>query len=323
MAESIEVVVTGLGFCTALGIDPWAAMQRGEVGVVENEELSRLPHKTAAVVDRVDLRPRLKRRKDRKLMARPAQLALSAAGQAIASWTRETDELGLYVGVGREPGDDGESEPALVAAQVGRQLDVQRVAGRCRDLYPPLLPLKTLPNMALAHIAIHLDVRGENGTWSGDAAAGLTALRAGIWSVRENRCNGALIVASDSWVSTGAVRDILRMSGGEPISPPGEAGVAILIESASSAAARGAPVLATVNTDAGHARRAAEGEHHAALGRCNAADGLLSVALAIVGRASERWVSAQEPGQPPVGVRVHVSSTNACYAPASGGDLNG
>jgi 3-oxoacyl-(acyl-carrier-protein) synthase len=323
MSEPINVVVTGVGFCTALGADPWAAMQRGEVGVAENEELLRLPHKTAAVVGRVDLRPWLKRRKDRKLMARPAQLALSAAGQALTFWTEDTNDLGLYLGVGREPGDDGESEPALVAAQSGGRLDVQRVAGRCRDLYPPLLPLKTLPNMALAHVAIHLDVRGENGAWCGDAAAGLTALRAGIWSIREQRCTAALVVASDSWVSTGAVRDLLRMSGGAPIPPPGEAGVAILIESASSAAARGANVLGAVDTDMADATEGHQGEHHAALGRCNAADGLLAVALSVVGRASKRWVSAQEPGQPAVGVRVHVSSANACYAPASEDGLNG
>jgi len=323
MTEFSDVVVTGVGFCTALGDDPWAAMQRGETGVAENEELVRLPHTTAAVVERIDLRAWLKRRKDRKLMARPAQLALSAAGQALTSWSGETDDLGLYLGVGREPGDDGESEAALVAAQSEGRLDSQRVAGRCRDLYPPLLPLKTLPNMALAHIAIHLDVRGENGAWSGDAAAGLTALRAGIWSIRENRCAAAVVVASDSWVSTGAVRDLIRMSGGTPIPPPGEAGVALLIESAASATVREAAVLGCVDTAEAGAQRAREGSHHSFLGRCNAADGLMAVALSIVGRASNRWVTAQEPGQPIVGVRVHVSSTNACYAPTSGSGLHG
>ena len=240
MGDNHTIVVTGVGFCTALGSEPGAAMRRGESAVVEQEDLLRLPHHCAARVAKVDLRPWLKRRKDRKLMARPAQLALDAAGHALTAWEGPTDDIGLYLGVGREPGDDGESEPALVAAQVDRQLDEEAVAGRCRDLYPPLLPLKTLPNMALAHISIHLDVRGENGAWSGGAVSGLTALRAGMWSIREGRCPAALVVAADSWVSVGAVRDLLRMAGGQSIPSPGEAGVALLIESLESARNRGA-----------------------------------------------------------------------------------
>ena len=181
MNEEPAVVVTAVGFCTALGLDPLTAIQQGASGVRPHEELHRLPHRHAARIDKVDLRPWLKRRKDRKLMARPSQLALAAAGQAIEMWNADRDSLGLYVGVGREPGDDGESEAALVAAQVNGRLNEEAVAGRCRDLYPPLLPLKTLPNMALAHISIHLDIRGENGAWSGGAASGITALRAAIF----------------------------------------------------------------------------------------------------------------------------------------------
>ena len=145
----MAVVVTGVGFCSALGSDPRSAIVEGASAVREQEELHRLPHRHAARVDTVDLRPWLKRRKDRKLMARPSQLGLAAAGIAMEKWSGDRDSLGLYLGVGREPGDDGESEAALVAAQVNGSLDEDAVAGRCRDLYPPLLPLKTLPNMAL------------------------------------------------------------------------------------------------------------------------------------------------------------------------------
>ena len=152
-------------------------------------------------------------------MARPSQLALASAAQALSNWSGSTDTLGLFVGVGREPGDDGESESALVAAQVDGRVSEAAVAGPCRDLYPPLLPLKTLPNMALAHVSIHLDIRGENGTWCGGPAAGLTALRAAMWALEAGRCSAALVVGADSWTSAGAVRDLLRESAGAMIPP--------------------------------------------------------------------------------------------------------
>jgi 3-oxoacyl-(acyl-carrier-protein) synthase len=298
-------------------------MKAGESAVMDQVELQGLPHSTAAVIGRVDLRPWLKRRKDQKLMARPARLALSAAGVALSHWSGETDVLGLYVGVGREPGDDGESAPALVAAQIDGILDEAAVAGPCRDLYPPLLPLKTLPNMALAHISIHLDIRGENGVWCGGSAAGLAALRAGIWSVREGRSPAVLVVAADSWVCAGSVRDLIRVSGGEAIEPPGEAGVALLIESAESARARGAKVLAEVGTDRPPGMEASSPAHHSALGDCKAADGLLAVALHICERCSSVWVEGKDLGLPAVGALVRVEPGFACYAPGLGGQAIG
>jgi|GEM_PF-1096155 len=309
MAEVPQVVITSLGLCTPLGRDPSGALARGESAVREQDELSGLPHRTAAVVDKIDLREALKRRKDRKLMARPSQLALAAAADALTGWSGPTETLGLFVGVGREPGDDGESESALVAAQVDGRLSEEAVAGPCRDLYPPLLPLKTLPNMALAHVSIHLDVRGENGTWCGGPAAGLAALRAAIWALESGRCDGALVVGADSWTSAGAVRDLLRLSGGDPICPPGEAGVALLLERADKA-------IGTPLAEIGLSRRPgprSEFAHRAALGDCKAADALLALALRVgAGPGGAQFVAA-EAGQPPVGVDLYIPPEFACY----------
>jgi len=313
-----DVVVTGMGLCTALGDAPF---EPSASAVAEQSELEGLRHTTAAVIERVELRAWLKRRKDRKLMARPAQLALAAAGPALHGSSSERDGMGLYVGVGREPGDDGESAPALIAAQVGGRLDEAAVAGPCRDLYPPLLPLKTLPNMALAHISIHLDVRGENGAWCGGAAAGLTALRAAVWSIREGRCDTALVVAADTWVSAGGVRDLLRIANGASIDAPGEAGVALLLESEAHASARGARAMARVATERAGAPIRQLSDHHAALGDCHAADALLAVAMSIGEGQSHCWVQAQEGSQPAVGVAVAVEGGVACYPrEGTGGD---
>lgn len=315
-----EVVITGMGLCTAMGSCPDFS---AGTAVAYSPELDGLPHTTAAVIGSIDLKPWLKRRKDRKLMARPSQLALAAAGAALVDWSGARDDMGLYVGVGREPGDDGESVPALIAASRDGRLDEAAVAGPCRDLYPPLLPLKTLPNMALAHVSIHLDVRGENGAWCGGAAAGITAARAAMWSVVEGRCSAALIVAADTWVAAGAVRDLLRAAEGGPIDAPGEAGVALLVETREAAAARSAPVFGSLRTSRGDAPLWNTAEHRTRLGHCHAADALLSVGMSVALRRPSTWVEAREGEQPSVGVAVAVQPSCAWYDPRKAGNGRG
>jgi hypothetical protein len=307
MSEAI--VVSGLGLCTSLGPNPVQPMAKGATAVRPHSELSGLPSDLSATIDRVDLRPWLKRRKDKKLMARPAQLALAAAGRALGDWPGDRAELGLFLGVGREPGDEGESEAALLAAQIDGRLDERSVAGACRDLYPPLLPLRTLPNMALAHISIHLGICGTNGVWAGHAGAGLVALRSAIWAVREGRCPAALVGAADSRIDAAHVRDSLRQPpGGSSPAPPGEAGVMLLIEP-EHRAKRFLARLALTGCESRGPRA-----HHDQLGDCGSADALLAVALAILRRESRHTTVAADPGQPELSVTVAVDAACAWYA---------
>ncbi len=312
---SEPIVISGLGLCTPLGTNPVAAIHSGRTGVRLSQDLKGLPDERAAVVDSVDLRRWLKRRKDKKLMARASQLALAAAGPALCEWPGDRSELGLFLGVGREPGDDGESASALLAAQSDLRVNEAAVAGPCRDVYPPLLPLKTLPNMVLAHVSIHLDICGENGAWSGQQGAGMAALRAGWWAVQEGRCPAALVGAADSCVDAGSVRDRFRQPPGQvPKSVPGEAGVMMLIEPASSVTARGASGYATMvlGPPGVDVRRV---QHHEHLGDCGAADGALALALGILQRSGRWTVSCADAGQPAQSITVSVDDTCAWYAP--------
>jgi hypothetical protein len=311
------IVVSGLGLCTPLGADPLAAMAGGDTAVRSRSSLEGLPDDRAAVVDAIDLQPWLKRRKDKKLMARAAQLALASAGPALGDWPGDRLALGLFMGVGREPGDDGESEAALLAAQVGGRVDAAAVAGRCRDVYPPLLPLRTLPNMALAHVSIHLGIGGENGAWAGHAGAGMTAMHAGWWAVFEGRCPAALIGAADSRTDAGTVRDRHRVRPGTSVPPPpGEAGIMLLIEPAEQVAKRGGAALATIALGADDVAVGC-GDHHDRLGDCGAADAVLAVALAILRRDAQHTVAANDPGQPTQSISVAVDASCAWYAPPS------
>lgn len=278
---SPQVAVLGLGLRCALGADPLQVLARlaaGESAVRPRDHLSPLPDPRAAVIEDLDLRPWLKHRKDAKLLARPAALALPACGQALSAWAGPRLPLGLYLGVGAEPPDDGDSEAALAASARDGRLDPERLAGPGRALYPPLLPLRTLPNMALAHAAIQLDLGGPNGAWAGGPEAGLHAIRAAIWALREGRCPAALAGGTDSHVALGPARDLRRLG---HLEPPGEAAAVLLL--APVGAAGGLCRLALL-PDPDPARRAeldrSSAAHRPALGACGAADGALALLLA-------------------------------------------
>jgi hypothetical protein len=126
--------------------------------------------------------------------------------------------------VGREPPDEGEAEPSMVAMHADGALDLGRLGTDGRALYPPLLPLRTLPNMILAHVSIQHGIRGENGTCAGGADAGRQALRAAMLAVREGRAPLALVGAAYSAVDLASARDRWREGAAEGC-PPGEAAV--------------------------------------------------------------------------------------------------
>jgi len=228
----MKVAVTGVGVLTALGDEVGAVRARLAAGDVGSAPITQLPLDPPPEVARVHgprLRDFVRRRKDVRLFARPSALLLPPAIAALGAWAGDREQLGLFVGVGREPADEGESAPALAAMARGGRLDMARVAGRGRDLYPPLLPLKSLPNMALAHVAIQLGIRGESGTCTGGPMAGVHALREAAAAVYEGRAPAALVGATDSWLDGPSLRDWARLDRPDA---PGEAAVALLLEPA-------------------------------------------------------------------------------------------
>lgn len=198
----------------------------GESVVRPSAALAHLPDARAAVVPGPDLRSWLHRRKDERLLARAAKLALPAAGRAMAGFTGDREELGLFVAVGREPPDEGECEPALAAMGRGGKLDLALLGGDGRALYPPLLPLRTLPNMVLAWVSIQQGIRGENACFAGGAETGSQVLTEAIRCVEEGRATHALVGAAWSAVDLASARDRVRM--GEP-GAPGEGAIFALI----------------------------------------------------------------------------------------------
>ena len=302
------VAVTGIGVVSPLGNTPDAlaeSIRLGRSGLSRSPELEHLPDATAGRVGKVPVRDWLKRRKDRKLMARASELALAAAGPALAGFDGNRVDMGLFLGVGREPPDDGESEASLAAAAADGALDPVLLAARGRDLYPPLLPLKTLPNMALAHISINLDLMGENGAWAGERGAGQRALVSGVHAILEGRCAAALVGGADSLVDLGSARDRLRL-GGE--GPPGEAAAMLLLEAPEAARARGAHILATLQLGALGPKTEVPAELTGEVGA--AAAPLALVAAIAVGAPTPTHVEAADAGD--VSAAISVSLSHPC-----------
>ncbi len=306
MSALREVVVTAVGVCSPLGGAAVAArrLREGASALVPSSVLAALPDDRAALVVGPDLRPWLKRRKDGKLLARPAELALAAAGEALAGFDGDRAALGLFLGVGREPPDSGESEACLAAAWRDGALDEGLLAGPGRDLYPPLLPLKTLPNMALAHVSINLGVLGENGSWAGGIGASWVALGSAWWIVAEGRAEAALAGGADSLTDLGSARDRLRVGA---LGPPGEAAAWLLLESAEHAARRGARALARLSPLSAEEAEAARDHGLVALrsqvGDLGAAEGATLLALAILAEEAGDFAGG-EPGQAALGFRL-------------------
>lgn len=282
--------VRGLGLRCALGSAPAEVLARlaaGESAVRAHPDLWPLRDGRAARVEGLELRPWLRHPKDAKLMARPACLALPAAGDAISGFSGDRQGMGLFLGVGAEPPDGGDSEGTLLAAERDGRLDEARLAGPGRALYPPLLPLRTLPNMALAHLSIQLGVGGANGAWTGRADASLRAIAAALWALSEGRCPVALAGGTDSLSSLPSARDLRRL---DWFGPPGEAAALLLMD------AEPVPGAVCLRGVEGGGDEALAVAHRQALGACGAADGALALLLLVA-----RVQAGGEGGRLPLG----------------------
>jgi len=240
----VEVVISGIGVITPWGRGVEAfydGLSQRQIALKACPALSSLTSSMAGLSTDVKFRQYLRRRKAAKLMTSAARLAMDAAGQILKEYTDDRSDLAAFLSVGREPPDEGEAENALVASVENGRFSEKRLSTMGRDLYPPLLPLKTLPNMILGHLSIHFGLQGENGVWAGE---GVRAFTEGYWSIKEGRAATALVGAADSLVDLGQARDLIRMG---MKNPPGEAAVMFLMESREGAVREGRKVWAEIS----------------------------------------------------------------------------
>ena len=278
------VVVTAVAVNTPLGIDNDSLLELPPEVFQSHPPLEFLKDSRAGIANSTDFKRFLKRRKDAKLFSPAAKLALAAAGRLLEeSGTLNREDLGLFMAVGREPPDEGDAEASLIASHSEGRLDERRLATEGRRLYPPLLPLKTLPNMVLAHISIHLDICGENATWAGGADCGVHALRSAYWAITEGRCETAIAGGADSLISLGLARDRLRLG---KSTLPAQAAVMLLLESDHHAKQRGVKPLMALRHSAEYTACPSWAEH---IGDCGAADAFIPLAQHIIMHKAMKW----------------------------------
>ena len=230
----MAVVITQVGVVTPFGRGVEAfhkGLEKSTSALSHHEPLKWMDSSLAGVTLDKQFRQYLKRRKAAKLMTPAARLAMDAVGQIWDTVGEKLDptETGLFFSVGREPPDEGDAEAALIASADNGSFSEEALAIHGRSLYPPLLPLKTLPNLILGHLSIHFDLCGENAAWAGE---GVQSFVEAVWTILEGRAERILVGAADSLIDLGQARDIKRLG---VLAPPGEASIAWLLEKESLA----------------------------------------------------------------------------------------
>jgi len=191
--SAARVVVTGLGAVSPLGLsadDTWAGLCTGRSGVrrIRAFDPTGFPCELAGEVPEYRIQDRVPRthRKAVKLMCRDIELAVMAAGEALAASgliTKGIDpekvnvdptRIACYIGAGIICCDLVEIAPAVAASTVDGRVDLRKWGKDGIELITPLWLLKYLPNMLACHIGIIHDIQGPSNTLTcGEAAAHL------------------------------------------------------------------------------------------------------------------------------------------------------
>jgi 3-oxoacyl-[acyl-carrier-protein] synthase II len=255
VAGLASVVVSGLGAVghLGLGVDAWMErLCRGEAVAPSRMLVEGGPSKGCPVFEIESLSPRgVAAPKLWRQMDNLSRQAVVAARHALndGGYRPGRDELaacGVFFGTGTGPGRvNTEFEEGVLAAPDRPNL--------------LLFPNTTL-NAAAGHVCTSLGFKGPTTTITTGDISGLVALRYAVAFVASGRARAVLVVGSDELyptglqvvLATGAVTDDVarpfdtRANG----SVPAAAAVAILVESAASAAERGVDPYATISGSA-------------------------------------------------------------------------
>ena len=174
MAEGREVVITGVGIVSPLGIGRdafWHALVNGRSGIrtLEQAGAARLPVPFGGVVADFDPKQYVTPRKSLKVMSREIQMAFAAAVLAMrdAQLSPEVidgDRFGAIIGSEMFYGELAELSDAYRSCSPEGEFQYDLWGQKAFSQLYPLWMLKYLPNMAACHIGIAFDARAHNNT---------------------------------------------------------------------------------------------------------------------------------------------------------------
>ncbi len=190
MSNRDDVVITGLGCVTALGIgreEFWSSLNAGQCAIkpVEGPPGSQVTHYSGAPICGFDAKAHVVPRKSLKVMSRSVQLAFAAARLAwqdasFADSSLDQKRVGVVCGTEASIGDMEDLFAATQAAIIEQEFDHKLWGNVGLREIAPLWMLKYLPNMPACHVAIAVDAQGPNNSIVQEEVSGLVALQEAV-----------------------------------------------------------------------------------------------------------------------------------------------
>lgn len=278
MPQPREVVITGLGVVSPLGVGHeafWQALEAGTSGVEWLPEMQNLPleqrrdvpFRYAARVRDFDAKQYVQPRKTIKVMCPEIQSAYSAAAMAmqdagLAKGAIAPERMGVVLGSEMFYGELEEMNEVYRHCEEGGQFQFGKWGEFAfKDLFP-LWMLKYLPNMAACHISIAHDARGPNNSIVEGGVSSLLAISEATAIIQRGHADVMIAGGGGSATAFSCMPfrgwDQLATWQGEPAEAsrpfdarrtgivPGEGAGMLILEAREQAESRGAKILARI-----------------------------------------------------------------------------
>lgn len=194
-----------------------------------------------------DVLPFLLTRKSRKFMGIQDELAVTAAGRALAAaGLGKLDHergagVGLFAAIGYIPFEDADIGPVLEGSTKDGAFDVVEFSREGYLRAHPLLTFRCLPNMPAFHVSVSFGLRGPYlVTYPGPGQAYL-ALDEARFALESGACDAALVLAVAHQKNFLVEHHFARIDHPVPAERLADAAACLVLERADSARARGAP----------------------------------------------------------------------------------
>lgn len=222
MPKRCDVVITGIGAVTALGVGTdtfWKHLCAGESGIqqlpwtCDADELREHPEMSiGGVIADFDPRAFVRPRKALKVMCRELTTAYAAAQMAyeqaglesfLQSEAGDRNRVGTVFGSEMLYGSPDEMASAIQRClnEAGEVVEADFGEAAMREMYP-LWMLRYLPNMAACHVGIAVEALGHNNTIVQGDTSGLAALVESASVIQRDIVDVVLTGATGDRVST-------------------------------------------------------------------------------------------------------------------------
>ena len=260
-----RIFVTGLGALTASGAtadSTWASVKAGVTGIADitQWDISSWSHRLGGELKQFRPAESLPDRKLLKVISRQDAIGINAAMQAVnhsgvlsyrdtlASPDTFNEATAVYVG---SPGNKYYQQYDFLSLTAKSQGDMSLFAEHLFQEVHPMWLLRILPNNVLAYVGITCNFKGPNQNVTNHAVSGTQALLEAYHAIKTGQAERAVVVAYDVAIEPQALfyyqqlgvisgRHLKPFDGAHDGTILAEGAAALVLESESSASARGA-----------------------------------------------------------------------------------